>query len=91
MNDNFGESEPQTFQLILDNYITAQKVSKYGVFSGPYFVVFSPNTGKYGPVKTPYLDSFHEVYVIQFSTAKAKVLRANATPKIILNKFIKIF
>ena len=46
-------------------------VSKYGVFSGPYFPVFglttpylsifSPNTGKYGPEKTPYLDTFHAV------------------------------
>ena len=30
-------------------------------FSGPYFPVFSPNTGKCGPVKTPYLDTFHVV------------------------------
>ena len=30
---------------------TAWKVSKYRVFSGPYFPVFSPNTGKYGPEK----------------------------------------
>ena len=28
-------------------------------FSGPYFPVFSPNTGKYGSEKTPYLDTFH--------------------------------
>ena len=28
---------------------TAWKVSKYGVISGPYFLVFSPNTEKYGP------------------------------------------
>ena len=27
------------------------------VFSVPYFPVFSPNTGKYGPEKTPYLDT----------------------------------
>ena len=33
---------------------TAWKVSKYGVFS-------DPNTGKYGPEKTPYLDTFHAV------------------------------
>ena len=26
---------------------TAWKVSKYGVFSGPYFPVFSPNVEKY--------------------------------------------
>ena len=28
-------------------------MSKYGVFSGPYFPVFGLNTGKYGPEKTP--------------------------------------
>ena len=33
---------------------TAKKVSKYGVISGP-------NTGKYGPEITPYLDTFHAV------------------------------
>ena len=46
-------------------------MSKYGVFSGPYFPafglnkerygVFSPNVGKYGPEKAPYLDTFHAV------------------------------
>ena len=40
---------------------TASKVPKYGVFSGPYFLAFSPNAGKYGSEKTPYLDSFHAV------------------------------
>ena len=43
-------------------FITAWKVPKYGVFSGLYFPVFSPNTGKYGPEKYPYLDTFHAVY-----------------------------
>ena len=33
---------------------TAWKAPKYGVFSGP-------NTGKYGPQKFPYLDTFHSV------------------------------
>ena len=45
---------------------TASKVSKYGVFFFcPYFlvfglnteIVFSPNTEKWGPEKTPYLDT----------------------------------
>ena len=40
---------------------TAWKVSKYGVISGPYFPVFSPNTEKYWPEITPYLDTFHAV------------------------------
>ena len=36
-------------------------MSKYGVFSGQYFPVFSPNTGKYGQEKTPFLETFHAV------------------------------
>ena len=46
-------------------------MTKYEVFSGPYFPafelnterygVFSSNAGKYGPEKTPYLDTFHAV------------------------------
>ena len=43
------------------NIYTAWKVSKYGVFSGPYFPAFGLNTGKYGPKKSPYLDTFHAV------------------------------
>ena len=44
-------------------YNSAQKVPKYGVFSGPYFPVFELNTGKYGRDKTPYLDTFHALKV----------------------------
>ena len=33
-------------------------MSECGVISGPYFPVFSVNTGKYGPEITPYLDTF---------------------------------
>ena len=40
---------------------TARKVIKYEVFSGQFFPVFGPNTGKYLPEKTPYLDIFHVV------------------------------
>ena len=36
---------------------------KYGVFSGPYLSVFSQNAGKYGPEKTPYLDTFHALII----------------------------
>ena len=32
----------------------------------PHSAVFSPNAGKYGPEKTPYLDTFHAVYLISF-------------------------
>ena len=37
------------------------KAFRYRGFSGPCFTVFSPNTGKYEPRRTPYLDTFHEV------------------------------
>ena len=45
--------------MIFNSDFTALKVPKYRVFSGPYFPVFSPNKGKYGPEKTRYLDTFH--------------------------------
>ena len=35
-------------------FLTATNVSKYGVFSGPYFLVFRPE-------KTPFLNTFHSV------------------------------
>ena len=46
-------------------------MSKYGVFSGPYFPIFSPNTGKYGPGRTPYLATFHAV------TINGKVIKSS--------------
>ena len=46
------------------------KVSKYEVISGPYFPVFSLNTGKYGPVITPYLDTFHAVEIVRIEDLK---------------------
>ena len=33
-------------------------------FFGPYFPIFRLNAGKYGPEKTPYLDTFHAVVVL---------------------------
>ena len=45
------------FQLLVVLFI------KYGVISDPYFPVFGLNTGKYGPEITPYLDTFHSVFV----------------------------
>ena len=35
-------------------------MSKYGVFYGP-------NTEKYGPEKTPYLDTFYAMYTLDYS------------------------
>ena len=39
-------------------------MSKCGVFTGPYFPEFGLNTGKYGPEKSSYLDSFHTVFYL---------------------------
>ena len=63
----------------LEQRITLREVSKYGVFSGPYFPAFGLNTegysvsfhiqsecGKYGPEKTPYLDNFQAVLLCRF-------------------------
>ena len=44
--------------------VTAWKVSKYVVISGPYFPVFSPNTGKYAPEINTCLDTFHAVKLV---------------------------
>ena len=56
------------------------KVSKYGVFSGP-------NTGKYRPEKTPYLDTFHAM----FPSIKLENARTNnfVVDTIICNVFMK--
>ena len=49
---------------------TSWNVSKNGVFSGPYFLVFGLNTGKYGPETTPYLDTFHTLAILFFLILK---------------------
>ena len=38
--------------------------------------VFSPNAGKYGPEKTPYLDTFHAVLLKQTSNSSSYIFRA---------------
>ena len=47
------------FKLAIKTPNTVWKVSKYVVFSGPYFLVFGLNAGKYGPGKAPYMDTYH--------------------------------
>ena len=47
------------FSRVSDTPLTVWKVSKYKVFSGLYFPVFIEKTVKYGPEKTPLLDTFH--------------------------------
>ena len=36
-----------------------------------YLSVFSSNAGKYGPEKTPYLDTFQAAYVVDFHNSVA--------------------
>ena len=55
----FSDDFPER-RTITENELLCE-VSKYGVFSGPYFPVFSPNTRKYEPEKTLYLDTFDAV------------------------------
>ena len=47
-------------------WVLREKCPKKGVFSGPYFPVFSPNAGKYRPEKTPSLDTFHTLGVLEY-------------------------
>ena len=51
----------EMFSIFYDFEITAWKVPKYGVISGSYLPVFSPNTQKYRPEITGYLDTFQVV------------------------------
>ena len=55
------ELEQLKFYITFTEIFTAREVPKYGAFSDPYFPVFGLNTEKYGPEKTPYLDTFHAV------------------------------
>ena len=41
-------------------------MSKYRAISGPYFPVLGLNTGKCGPEKTPFLDTFHAVNDLEY-------------------------
>ena len=50
-------------------------MSKYGVFSGPHFSVFSLNTEIDGSEKTPYLDTFHAVITAADIQLTSKVNR----------------
>ena len=48
-----------SFRLVLEGK-TGKEISKYGFFfPGLYLPVFGLNTEKYGPEKSPYLDTFH--------------------------------
>ena len=52
---------------------TTWKVSKYRVFSGPYFPVFSPTTENMDK-KTPYLETFNAVAKYTHNVMKKYVI-----------------
>ena len=71
-------------------------MSKYEVFSGPYFPVFGlnteicgVNTGKYGPEKTPYLDTFHTVIInginLIFTIPQGGIVKLKSSIESVLN------
>ena len=57
---------------------------KYRVSSVPHFPVFGLNTGKYGPKKTPYLDTFHA----ESNQNKDLALKRAAPQNAVLNRQI---
>ena len=63
INAKCGKYKPKKL-CIWPKTLTAWKLSKYGIISSPYFPVFNPNTGKYGPEIIPYLDTFHAVTIL---------------------------
>ena len=54
---------------------------------GEYLFVFSPNAGKYGPEKNPYLDSFHAVTNFLF-LSKANLLSSVIYAIEIISRFM---
>ena len=74
MSYNLGFS----YELRKQKLTLCEKCPNTEFFFGPYFPafgqnterysVFSPNTRKYGPEKTPYLDAFHAVLLLRLNT-----------------------
>ena len=67
-------------------------MSEYGVISGPYFSVFSPNKGKYAPEITPYLDAFHVVFSKMFQVILDSKTNSSQAPqeRVVLKNFVKL-
>ena len=61
---------------------TAWKVSKYEVFSDPYFPVFGLTTEIYEPEKIPYLDTFHTMQIATTNCHKITFLVGYAVLRI---------
>ena len=57
IGNDYSRSKLNLLKIKSPDHYTASKVSKYGIFSGPYFPVFSLNTGKCSSEKTSYWDT----------------------------------
>ena len=79
-NDPFDKSSTSEYLNT-----TVWNVSKYVVFSCPYFPTFGLNTGKYGPEKTPFLDTFHAVYIYSNVVKKTFCFKAVFVSNVITN------
>ena len=66
------------------------KSAKIWNFPGPHFPVFSANTRKYGPEKTPYLATFHTVWITCMKYGNFYETHINMKRHFIL-RFFKIF
>ena len=51
----YGATSEPSINFPLNNQVKSVLIRSF------FWSVFSPNTGKYGPEKTPYLDTFHAV------------------------------
>ena len=63
------------------------KIVQIRSFFWSVFSVFSPNAGKYGPEKTPYLDNFHAV---QITATSQFILKRNTKLKNFLTFFLAL-
>ena len=71
------------------------KWSKYVIFSGPYSPVFTSNTGKYGPEKSPCLDTFYTEPLKVYSIRKFAILytlefQIDGSPRLIIPFFVTL-
>ena len=58
-----NETLAKTLNIKHNPIIIGRKVSKYRIFSGPYFPAFGLTREKYEPEKTPHLETFHAVNI----------------------------
>ena len=60
-NISLREKCPDTEFFLVRIFLHSDRIRR----DNSYFSVFSPNAGKYGPEKTPYLDTFHVVSKVE--------------------------